>query len=46
MDTDQVLDGYVTCALWSELDQSDENTGGEPLENGRWKYLTTYTRER
>lgn len=32
MNIDDVLTGYVECALWSELDQSDENTGGEPLD--------------
>jgi hypothetical protein len=23
---------YVECALWAELDQSDPNTGGQPLD--------------
>jgi len=26
------LSAYIECALWSTLDQSDENTGGNPLD--------------
>ena len=25
------IDAYLECALWATLDQSDENTGGSPL---------------
>lgn len=30
-DIDDMLDGYITCALWSTNDESDES-GGEPLD--------------
>lgn len=29
---DRFTRGYIDCALWSTLDQSDENTGGEPMD--------------
>lgn len=29
---DRFTQGYIDCALWSTLDQSDENTGGEPMD--------------
>lgn len=32
INTDAVLRGYITCALWSSNDESDES-GGEPLDS-------------
>jgi hypothetical protein len=29
---DDFIDGYLTCALWSSMDDSDPNTGGVPLD--------------
>lgn len=29
---DKFTEGYITCALWSSMDNSDESTGGEPLD--------------
>lgn len=32
MSLDTFTDAYITCALWSTMDNSDENTGGNPLD--------------
>lgn len=29
---EQFLRGYIECALWSSTDESDPETGGEPLD--------------
>ena len=33
MKIDTFTRAYIECALWSTMDQSDENTGGYPLED-------------
>jgi hypothetical protein len=30
---DRIINGYITTALWAETDQSDPDTGGEPLND-------------
>lgn len=30
---DQFTEGYITAALWSSTDNSDPDTGGDPLED-------------
>jgi hypothetical protein len=32
VDRDLVLEGYIACALWSSNDNSDPDTGGNPLD--------------
>ena len=32
MKLDEFTRAYIECALWSSMDESDENTGGEPLD--------------
>ena len=29
---ERFLRGYIECALWSSMDQSDEQTGGDPMD--------------
>lgn len=32
---DEFTKAYIKCMLWAENDNSDENTGGDPLD---WNY--------
>lgn len=45
--SDEFFDAYVEAALWSSMDNSDENTDGEPLDkNYTYDDITPQTKER